>query len=276
MRPGEAAIQLTKVWRSLCGDDSPFPVNCKLLAEGLKIKVHGEEIDDRFEAMLGIKGTTRIIVYNEKIREKGRKNFCIAHELGHHSCHSKRKEFRCSIDDLNDMAPHPQNIEQEANLFAANLLMPARDFRKQIDGREPTLSSLGLLAEERYQTSLTATCRRFIDLSPTSFIGMAFVRDGKVIQWDQSENMRYTGFGFCRGHQLPITVHHNPDWEDVDSNVWLNKKNAPRWSLQQSSIFMPYYKKTLVLIKAARTEDSDYWRKSEEPNPTPPRIPSFT
>ena len=275
MRPGEAAIQLTTVWRSLRGDDSPFPVNCKLLAEGLNVKVHGEAIDDQFEAMLGIRGNSRVIIYNENIREKGRKNFCIAHELGHNSCHSKRKEFRCSIDDLNDMAPHPQNIEQEANLFAANLLMPARDFRKQIAGKEPTLSLLSLLAEKRYETSLTATCRRLIDLSPTCFYGMAFVRDGTIVQWDRSENMRYTGFGFRRGHQVPTAVQHNPDWEDVDSNVWLNQKNAPRWTLRQSSVFMPYYQKTLVLINATRTEDSDYWREFDETDPTPPRLPSF-
>ena len=275
MTPGEAAIQLTHVWRSICDSDSPYPVDCRLLAKCLEIKVHGEEIDDQFEAMLAIRGKTRAIIYNENIREKGRKNFCVAHELGHYSCHSDREEFRCSIDDLNDMAPHPQNIEQEANLFAAILLMPADDFRKQIGGKQSTLSCLGQLADDRYHTTLTATCTRFIELSPKSALGMAIVRNRTIVRWARSEEMRFTGFGFRRGHQLPITVHHNPDGEDVDSDIWLNEKNASKWKLRQSSVHMPYYNQTLVLVSAEPAEDSEYWSEYAGPDPSPTIIPSF-
>lgn len=75
MMPGEAAIQLVHVWRSISESDSPYPVDCRLLAECLEVKVHEEAIDDQFEAMLAIRGKTRVIIYNENIREKGRKNF---------------------------------------------------------------------------------------------------------------------------------------------------------------------------------------------------------
>lgn len=274
MKPKRAAIQLTHVWRSICPGVEPYPVDCRLLAEALNIKVHGEPIDDKFEAQLRIRGKHRAIIYNENIREEGRKNFCISHEIGHHSCHSELEEFFCTSEDLNDVAPHPENIEQEANLFAATLLMPVDDFRTQIRGNhDVTLAFLSTLADERYSTSLTATCRRLIDVSPRSTFGMVVIRGDRVVRWARTEEMRWTGFGFRKGHQVPPDgLIHNLDGEMVDSDVWLNEKNAPRWNLVQSAVYMPYYDQTLILIQAKRVVEHEEF---EEPDPTPPSMPNF-
>ena len=275
MRPAAAAIQLTRVWRQLCPD--PYPVDCRLVAEALGIKVHGEPIDDQFEAQLRIREVKgrkrRAIIYNENIREEGRKNFCIAHEIGHHSCHSDQEEFFCTSKDLNDMAPHPQSMEQEANQFAATLLMPADDFRVQMRGQPPTLSTISRLADERYKTSLTATCTRLVHLSGRACYGMVILRGDTVVRWVRSEEMRWTGFGFRKGHRIPPPgLSHNAEGEPVESDVWLSEKNAPRWELTQSAIHMPYYNQTLVLIIAERAVEREEF---EEPDPTPPSMPSF-
>ena len=274
MKPVKAAIQLTKLWRNICPDGQIFPVDCRMLAEALNIKVHGEPIDDNFEAQLRIRGNLRAIIYNENIREEGRKNFCISHEIGHHSCHSDKKEYFCTSKDLNDMAPHPQNIEQEANLFAATLLMPVDDFRQQTRGKTITLSLLSELAESRYKTSLTATCMRLLELSSSIPIGIAIVRDFKIVRWARTDEMRWSGFGFHKNHAIPqAVVFHDKSGRPVDSHLWLNEKNANRWDLVQSSVYMPYYDQTLVLIQAMRKEVyGDDW---EEPDPTPPSIPNF-
>lgn len=63
-----------------------------------------------------------IIVLNQKKGSLARKNFSLAHELGHlvlHSCHNKEE-----LDS--------SEIEKEADVFAANFLMPAEDFRRDI------------------------------------------------------------------------------------------------------------------------------------------------
>ena len=156
MKPVKAAIQLAKFWREICPNSQHYPVDCRMLAEALGIQVHGEAIDDNFEAQLRVRGKHRVIIYNENIREEGRKNFCIAHEIGHHSCHSNQEELSCTYTDLNDMDTNSHNIEQEANVFAANLLMPADDFRSQTRGKTATLSLVSDLAQDRYKTSLTA------------------------------------------------------------------------------------------------------------------------
>lgn len=274
MKPARAAIQLTHLWRTICPDGEPFPVDCRLLATAMNIKVYSEPIDDNFEAQLRIRGKRRAIIYNENIREEGRKNFCISHEIGHHSCHSGRQEFFCSSKDLNDMAPHPQNIEQEANLFAATLLMPADDFRVQTRGKPATLSLLSSLADNRYKTSLTATCTRLLELSSMIPLGMVVVRDGRVIRWARTEEMRWSGFGFQKEHKVPQdALFHDRDGRPVDSNLWLNANNADRWELMQSAVYMPYYDQTLVLIHAERKEV--FGDDLEEPDPTPPSMPSF-
>lgn len=273
MKPIAAAIQLTKVWRTICPDGEPYPVDCRLLAEAVNVKVHGEPLDDRFEAALCIRGKTRAIIYNENIREDGRKNFCISHELGHNSCHAKSEEYFCTTADLFDTAPHPENVEQEANQFAASLLMPADDFRKQMASMDLTLANISLLANDRYDTSLTAACIRLLDLSPRRALGIAVLRGNIVVRWKKTEEMRWTGFGFRRGYKIPVaSLAHNPEGEDVDSEIWLNEKNAPRWNLRHSVVDMPYYGETLALIEATR---ADEFEDLDEPDPTPPRIPSF-
>ena len=274
MKPVKAAIQITKLWRSICSNGQHYPVDCRMLAEALNIKVHGEPIDDNFEAQLRIRGKHRVIIYNENIREEGRKNFCIAHEIGHHSCHSNQGELSCTHSDLNDMATNLHNIEQEANMFAANLLMPADDFRKQTGGKTATLSLVSNLAENRYKTSLTATCLRLIELSPTIPLGMAVVRNRKIVWWGKTDEMRWSGFSFKKGHLVPEqAIFDDKAGQPVDSSLWLNEKNAERWKLFQSAINMPYYEQTLILIHAERTEE--YSKDWEEPDPTPPSIPNF-
>jgi len=256
--PTKAAIQLTQIWRQSRTPEQFYPVDCRVLADGLGLKIHGEAIDDSFEAMLRIRGKTRAIIYNENIREESRKNFCIAHELGHYSCHANQSEYFCTAENLNDIAPHPQNIEQEANHFAAQLLMPPDDFREKAAEGPLNLHHLSSMASQRYQTSLTATCKRFIELHSRTPVGMAFVKDGVVVGWDRTEEMRWTGFSFLRGHKVSIPDEQpDPHGHSVDSSVWLNEKNAARWLLTHSSIHMPYYGKTLYLVVAERNEAAE-------------------
>ncbi len=259
MKPAKAAIQLSHLWRGICPEDAPFPVDCRKLAEALNVTVRSDSFENDFEAMLFIKGKKRIIVHNDDIREKGRKNFTISHELGHLSLHTNREEFRCSANDLNDNAPHPENIEQEANLFAANLLMPADDFRAQIGKATPSLSLVSDLANNRYETTLTATCNRIIDLFDSRPLAVVRVRDNAVIQWRRTDAMKWTGFGFRKEHKLEnAALFPSETSQEVDSSLWLNAKNSKNWEIYQSAIHMPYYGETLILLSASRKHEYEH------------------
>ncbi len=69
--------------------------------------------------------------------------------------------------------------EVEANLFAAELLMPEDLFRKRIESTLPSLDLIEKLADE-FQTTLTATAIRYIDLCGER-CAIVFSKAGKVV-----------------------------------------------------------------------------------------------
>lgn len=239
------AIQLSKAWMLTRSEDDCFPIDCTVIAEGLGIKVHSEPIEDNFEACLYIGDGLKAIIYNENIVESGRKNFTIAHELGHYSLHTNKPDLKCSINDLNsfgDIPPHGQDIEKEANLFAANLLMPGIDVGRQIQGRQIDLRLIELLSV-RYGTSITATACRVVEKHNRA-AAVVFLNSKNQVEWCW-KNSYFNAFFVPKGWQM---------------NSYLDSKDAVsldfaelgwKWSkydLKYSSISMPYYGKRLMLV----------------------------
>jgi Zn-dependent peptidase ImmA (M78 family) len=103
------------------------------------------------------------ILYNPKISSKGRINFTIAHELGHFFLHRNLfpKGFKCSNEKIENWE-YPTDIEKEANEFAAYLLMPFDDFRKQIGNSAISPEVINHLFN-RYQVSRTAVMLRWVE-----------------------------------------------------------------------------------------------------------------
>ena len=80
----------------------------------------------------GINGQKYIVV-NANIDNVGRKNFTIAHELGHYFLKHQLKENYnyCSIKDIREEGNYINNIiEREANYFASCFLMPEEMLKK--------------------------------------------------------------------------------------------------------------------------------------------------
>ena len=86
------------------------------------------------------------IFYNSAVNSRGRINFTLAHEFGHYLLHRKAYPdgFECSTEDMARWESEFGQRENEANVFAATLLMPLDDFRDQIDSSDrPTFDELG-------------------------------------------------------------------------------------------------------------------------------------
>lgn len=106
-----------------------------------------------------------VICVSSLIPEQGRKNFTIAHELGHWCMDSlEQNTFYCSRDDIESFKPTTRPIELRANEFAAEFLMPQFIFKPLVDARSPGWDQIRDLAALS-QTTLTATAIRFIDLT---------------------------------------------------------------------------------------------------------------
>ena len=94
--------------------------------EGIKFKEKPVENADFLGALIFGANNQPYIFIQENINNPGRKNFTIAHELGHfflnHKLHSR--QFLCQENQIVEENDVSDSIEQEANYFASCFLMP--------------------------------------------------------------------------------------------------------------------------------------------------------
>lgn len=108
-------------------------------------------------------GSAGIIRVRPDITQLARRRFVIAHEIGHCLLHQTGSVRPCSEGDL--FRYEDGNREAEANWFAAELLMPARLFRRYCDTTpEPSFTAIADAARACH-TTLTATAIRFVQLT---------------------------------------------------------------------------------------------------------------
>ena len=105
----------------------------------------------------------------DKNQPPTRRAFTLAHEFGHYVLHRDLIESDVRFahglfcDENSVDRRSGKGIEKEADGFAAALLMPLHDFRKQIHPKEsPNLEQLGLVAK-RYGVSLMAATLRWLE-----------------------------------------------------------------------------------------------------------------
>lgn len=147
------------------------------------------------------------IIYNKAITSPGRINFTLAHEFGHYLLH--RLQFpdglECGQQDMMRWESEYRQVESQANEFAAGLLMPLDDFRRQIDGRaKPTLDDLGGCAE-RYDTSLLAATLRWLQYTERRSV-LVVSREGFILWARSSQKALKTGAYFKTAGRPPIAI----------------------------------------------------------------------
>lgn len=215
--PKKWAANLQTLLTAFAGEDR-FPVNVTQLALDYSRQafpnepvrgVKGESIPGFEGALYPLEDVSGwAIVYNSAV-SPGRRRFTIAHEFGHYLMHRSLmpKGFQCdeSAVTFRDGA----DLEQEADTFAAYLLMPLDDYRKQIPpDAKPTLEELSALAE-RYGVSLIAVTLRWLEYTERRSM-LVIGREGYVLWAKPSEPALKTGRYFrTRGDAPPIEIPSN-------------------------------------------------------------------
>ena len=147
------------------------------------------------------------IIYNNSMRSRGRVNFTLAHEFGHYLLHRQKypEGIRCSQEDIVRWDSIYGQIEQQANTFAATLLMPLDDFRRQIDPRvKPVLDDVGECAE-RYRVSLTAATLRWLGYTERRSV-LVVSRDGFILWSRSSRPALRMGAMFRTANRPPVAL----------------------------------------------------------------------
>jgi Zn-dependent peptidase ImmA (M78 family) len=136
--PDSIEIRAEEVLRRF--DAMTAPVNLEQLAAQLDVRVHYETLEDQAAGVLIVKGNQRHILVN-KAHHPNRQRFTVAHELGHLVLHEVEGKDQLFFDqhirvyqrvgeasaDLykTEGSTTTPEMEREANLFAAALLMPS-------------------------------------------------------------------------------------------------------------------------------------------------------
>lgn len=108
------------------------PVIAAELAEASGIRVYESVFKPEYSHIAGFIDFDKNIILVNAEDSHARKNFTAAHELGHYLLgHGDDDEYTVLLRNPDDMVKTP--IEQEANYFAANLLVPESFLREYLD-----------------------------------------------------------------------------------------------------------------------------------------------
>ncbi|ANE53137.1 ImmA/IrrE family metallo-endopeptidase [Flavisolibacter tropicus] len=135
------------------------------------------------EGRILISGNSAIITVNENITNEGKKNFVLAHEIGHYVMHRNVQPLYSDTQQtLSDWFKNgPQELE--ANAFAAELLMPTGIFTQKVRKKKLSLDLIQEVAAY-FQVSMTAAFLKYKELGDYPLM-VIFIEDG-IIKWKQS------------------------------------------------------------------------------------------
>jgi Zn-dependent peptidase ImmA (M78 family) len=145
--------------------DAAVPVDAIARAHNIQIKL--DEVDDQLSGFLvRHRKTKRAVIGANKSHHPHRQRFTIAHELGHFLLHEgqtihldeKVGAFKINLRS-SEFATGEDDEEKEANLFAAELLMPAAFLEMDLRGKDLDLLGDGTLLEKlarKYNVSVQA------------------------------------------------------------------------------------------------------------------------
>ncbi len=179
-----------------------------------------------------------------------RKRFSIAHEIGHivlNHLHSVG-HHACSDEDMQNW--YDLNQEAEANLFAAELLMPKKIIEKRCQVERVDFRPIKTIAKE-FRTSLTATAIRFVRFCPES-CALIFSEKGKIkwcyksaswwdyIQKGKALDKRSIAYDYFQGESIP----EGP--VEIEADAWTTSQDID--SIVEHTIGAPNYNFALTTL----------------------------
>jgi Zn-dependent peptidase ImmA (M78 family) len=182
-------IQHAQNLLSEIGWESPSDFTLSEIANYLNINIKEVPISGSQGRIL-INGSSAIITINSNLTHKGKKNFVIAHEIGHFLMHKELisifSDTENTLSDWHTKGPH----ENEANSFATELLMPYDSFKSFINKKKLSFNLIEKVSEY-FNTSLLATFLRYVDIG--DFPAMVVYMENNKIIWKK------------HSHDFPLT-----------------------------------------------------------------------
>lgn len=214
--PERWAIDISLMLNAVLGKDR-FPVDVALVAKEYSTQRYPDDpvslvvgrslpgFDGAlYRAPAGKKGWG--IFYNSAIASTGRMNFTLGHEFGHYLIHrlAYRDGLQCGEQDVVRWDSEYGQIEHQANVFSAGLLMPLDDFRRQIPERDKVDLDMPSHCADRYRVSLIAAVLRWLQYTQRRAV-LVVSREGFIL-WSRASGPALKTGAFFRTSGPPIAI----------------------------------------------------------------------
>jgi IrrE N-terminal-like domain len=214
--PERWAFEITHVLNAVLGAEH-FPINVTAVAQEYSAqkfpndpiaRIVGDNLPGfdgaLFKAPQGKMGWA--IFYNNAIRSTGRINFTLGHEFGHYLLHrlAYPDGIRCGEQDFVQWDSAYGKIEHQANAFAANLLMPLDDFRRQVAPWSKIDLDMISHCSDRYRVSLIAAALRWLSYTEKRAV-LVVSREGYIL-WSRSSTPALKTGAYFRTSAGPIAI----------------------------------------------------------------------
>ncbi|MBF0214783.1 MAG: ImmA/IrrE family metallo-endopeptidase [Magnetococcales bacterium] len=174
------------------------------------------------------------IFFNSSVPSRRRIRFTLGHEFGHYLLHRHRHPdgFRCGDREIS-ILEKTSRIEEEADTFSANFLMPPADLQRQIAPEEFTNLSMLSFCADRYGVSLQAMIRQWLRITRRRAM-LVVSRDGRILWSEASETMRQSGVRLQNSRVVPEqSLAVNPDLTNypregipLPTGSWFNEEET--------------------------------------------------
>lgn len=248
-----------------------LPINVLALASSRDIHVEAKPVNSKgVSGMLIRSGENYAIAYATHIKSNGFQRFSIAHELGHYflAGHPEAVFRSGQVHESRGGFASGDQIELEADHFAAGLLMPKHLFKSVAGRYSDGLEAIKHLADD-FETSLTASAIRYarltdaavaIIVSSNSSIEYCFVseamRRARGFQYPKKGTVLPQGSAtreFNQNLQAVASAMENAN--DTDLCTWFHTDDEVEAS--EEVIGLGDYGKTLTVITADIPEDDE-------------------
>jgi Zn-dependent peptidase ImmA (M78 family) len=233
------------------------PVDVHRVCSSYDIRVYFEDIQTAEAFLVVANGKKSIIINERKILYIPRQRFTIAHEVGHFFIPWHSSQCACyKIGDFDTS----NAAENEADIFASELLIPTVFLLPKIQGKTITLELIKKLAQQ-FNVSLGAITRKVIANTEEKVIGLLYYRDGTKLVQAKSRSfdlhLRDDVIGASAAKELLNSRFSNESIKRILScNEWFHENNNDI-KIVEESLYQPNLNRVFTILRIAN--DFDYF-----------------
>lgn len=240
-----AAIAATGLRQDL-GLPENSAVDLKKVTERLGIRVRKIDLGEEIEGVSKSKGNKHLVVLKPAPYSIQKERFTLAHEIGHILIH--HGSHYCKTECFNTFSTQ-SDVEQEANAFAEELLLPKRVMLESLKNKDFSWRLICQIADN-YIVSASAAAIRLVRLYDDDAI--IVWHDGRHIKWQVRSEHCFWKLSTSEISNLSLfklaTAVNTVYRKLVDPQVWIDNE-VEDLKCEEESVYFKTLQQYLTILK---------------------------